>query len=383
MVNKGKKEKKTYCGSKEKLPSGYDSFANAEECSKKSQIRRYGKYKIDSRLYKALTTERKADKGKNYEKILIKMAAKRGHLAKNERDLKAELDKKRTEKKFDPAKIKKFEENIKKLTTDLKKDSDELTAMEKEMKGGKLKASLLKQLFLDSNNKELKDVGDYKIDKELSTNWVRVYHNDKDNWTIVLHVGSKDIYDAFVDVQLLLNMKNNARFKESEKIQEHAEEKYDPKRMSVVGSSLGGVLAQEFASNKVHEILTSGRPVTPADLILNNDPKDNQFDVRQHADLVSILKPLQPHKNDLTVKSETPLNPVKSHLGHTTMDQVIEQHGDLEIGHGIDFKKMKVTELKEIIKKGRKEKKLPAKDWKVTKKNKSDLIKMSEELYKI
>ena len=274
---------------------------------------------------------------------------------------------------------------------DLAKLRKELKGIGAALKGGALKASLIREFFKASHDAELRDVPPYNVDRDLSTKFVRVYHDPKKDWTTVVHRGSSDKKDVWYDTQLLFGVKDNKRFRASRIVQTKAERKYDPARMSVLGSSLGGTLAEDSASKKVHEIITSGKPVTPDDIASGKKIPDNQFDVRTTTDPISALKPLQPHKNDIILKSKDPLNPVKSHVG----DEVFSEKyfdKDALIGHGYgsnnkarpltqaDLKGVQVMELKQYIKKQRKIKKLPVKKYPISKVTKAKLKEMAIEI---
>lgn len=439
---------KIYCGEKEIVPKGYDRFGSMKECVDKKQIRRYGRLRADKVLLKErvkkkgeitsradaigaiskirgkiknlkskLKTEEDkiisekqdddlikklkkelADKEKEYDRLAeiakkFDQSSKKGPKKQEKKVVKIEEPKKiiKTTQKVpasklleDFTKLYEISEQKKKQKQKIEEPKKKVVRRNPKFKGGKLKASLLRELFLASKEKKLRDVQDYKIDKELSTKWVQVYHNPKDNWTIVVHRGSDDLYDAWVDVQLAVNYKNNPRFKESERIEKEAEKKYDPKRMSIVGSSLGAVLAEDHAGENVHEIITSGKPVSPADLLTNKNPKENQYDVRTPTDIISFLKPFQPHENDLIVKSINPYHPVKSHMGNHVMEAVMEEKGDdYMIGKGKNYNKMKVNQLKAEIKKLRKIAKVPVNKYPITKRKKKELIEMINELNNI
>ena len=292
---------------------------------------------------------------KNREDLITRFVLTNGKVKKLKLDVasdeKALSLGKKVDKKALTLKRKKLE--------DLKKEASEVKKMLSSLKGGKLKASLMKKFFEESHEKSFNDIGDYKIDKTLSNEFVKVYHNSKDDWTVVVHRGTKTSFDkaglddVITDAQLLVNFKKNPRFKISLKTQKNAEKKYDPRRMSSIGSSLGGVLAQDSAGPDVFEVITSGKPTLPVDVITRNKPRDNQFDVRTSTDPVSMLKPLLKHKNDVQVKSIDPTNPIKSHLGGTTMESVMKERGeDIKIGRG--FAKLKIKDLKEFIKANRK-----------------------------
>lgn len=385
--------KKIYCGVKEPAPSGY-IYGSLEECKEKDQIRRYGRYKADTRI---IERKLKKDPVVTRKNLIIQISGNRGALKRLKEDIQSEKTKKRLGKEYDQQLLLELSEEAKRISAEQKKTLEKLKKLEELKKielsyyGGKVPVKLLQELF---KNEKLEDIDNYKIDKQLSTEWVRVFHDPKNNHTIVVHRGSKDLYDAWVDLQLGLGYKGNKRFKESKRIQEEAEKKYGTSNMSVVGSSLGGTLAEDFGKG-ASEIITSGKPVTPLDLIVGKKPHKSQHDVRTKTDIISFLKPFQKHDNDIVVKSIDPMDLLKSHLGTHTMEAVMKKHGDdFEIGEddiGIiekkdggsipNFKKMKIHELKEYIKVNRRAKKLKAKDYALTGKKKSDLVKFAMEIY--
>ena len=157
--------KNVYCGAQK--PGKGKRLGTESECKKKGQIRMYGKKQIADMT------------GGNINKILVN-----------------EL----------------LDGSIKKRP--------------KMKKGGSLPANMIKKLIVASHEKDLKDVGDYKIDRQLSHEWVRVYYNDQKKHCVIVHRGSADAYDAFIDLQLLVQHKSNKRFKKSEQVQKKAEKKY-------------------------------------------------------------------------------------------------------------------------------------------------------------
>jgi hypothetical protein len=390
-------KEKLYCGASDVLPRGFDDWGNMLDCVKSNQIRRFGIKKIDHKVVargKALAKEDR-ERGQLRKKTIIRMIGMRATVNKLNGDVTRELKKKSLGKSFDKVKLAELKKKLAKARKEFIQVSKEFKGME----GGKLKASLISDFFKESHEKGMNNVGDFKIDKGLSGKWVKTYHNPIDDWTVVVHRGTstsmdkEGAYDVFVDAQLAVNYKNNARFKKSEEIQKKAEQKYNPKRMTVLGSSLGGTLAQDSAGKDVHEIITSGKPTTPADILFKKRPKDNQFDIRTHTDPVSALKPLMPHKNDIQVKSKTPFNPIKSHLGvdvmgHFDPDKMIG-HGKNKIdtnsimNGGINLRKATVADLKKriiVLKRGRTD--IDKKKYNVSGKSKGDLVLMLEWLEK-
>jgi len=381
-------ELKVYCGSAEKPPKG-KKLGTLKECTDSGQIRRWGAKKAKKEKVEKYKKER-APKV-NVEKLAIELMTLRGRRNRLKKDIEDLENRKRLGKEYDADLLKQHKDDLLKWKKKGIEISKQIQGAEKTgsgvccLRGGKISAKLLKQLF---EKDDFTDIGDYKMDKDLSTEWVRVLHNPKTNHTIVVHRGSAEWMDIIYDAMLGVGYKNNKRFKESKRIQGEAEKKYGTSNMSVVGSSLGATLSENYGKN-AGEIITSGKPVTPLDLIMGKTPHKTQHDVRTHTDIISFLKPLQKHENDITVKSIDPKDPVKSHLGKHTMEAVMDKHGDdIEIGEeGVggavkpNFKKMKVAELKNYIKVNRKAKKLKAKDFQLGGKKKPELCCMCDDIY--
>jgi hypothetical protein len=64
------KKEKLYCGVQEPLPKTYTKFGTMKDCAEKNQVKRYGRYKVDSK--KIVEKENKETK--------LKLFAKRGKL---------------------------------------------------------------------------------------------------------------------------------------------------------------------------------------------------------------------------------------------------------------------------------------------------------------
>ncbi len=249
----------------------------------------------------------------------------------------------------------------------------------RKRKGGKITAGFMKKLVDASHNAIFHDIDDYKIDRSLSNKWVRVYYNKEKNHCVIAHRGSEDMYDAIVDLGLVVDYKKNDRFKVSFETQQKAIEKYGADRCTSFGSSLGAYLAEEVSQKfPVKEIITVGKPTTPADLVKGKKVPDNQYDVSTKSDFLTLLKPLQKGKNDIRVKSKYPYDLIKSHVG----DEVAQNFppsfpiGDHTLG-GDGLKKMKVKELKAFAKKlgkARRQKVL------IHKKKKPELMKIVNDL---
>lgn len=240
-------------------------------------------------------------------------------------------------------------------------------------KGGKLAASIISKFIKASHDKDYHDVGDFKIDRDLSHEWVKVYYNPKNNQAVVVHRGSADKADAWTDFKLLFQQKNNNRFKKSEEVQKKAEQKYGAQNVTTIGSSLGGYLAEEFGQNS-KEVITVSKPTTPLDVLKGKKKGDKQHDIRTTLDPIAILQNFQKGDKDVVIKSET-VNPFENHMG----DKVTGHLGDQMVGEGM-LKRLKVKELKGLVKLLRKQKRGRARQYPITKTKKCDLCKMVMEL---
>src|SRR5690606_16792553 len=196
------------------------------------------------------------------------------------------------------------------------------TCWKRDLTGGAVSSSQFSAFVRAVNNTEkkgLSDVGDYKVDRGLSNKWVNVFHNPQNNHTVVVHRGSSTLDDAWTDVKLFFGQTNNDRFKTSQRIQRAAEKKYGTSNMSVLGSSLGGYLAHTYGKN-ASEIITSGRPVTPGDVLKGRKQHDNEYNVRTTHDPVAVLQNFNKNTGrDLVIPSRNKLNILDSHLAENVM----------------------------------------------------------------
>jgi len=241
------------------------------------------------------------------------------------------------------------------------------------MEGGSLMNKYLRQFIQESHKSDMSDVGDYKIDKSLSSKWVKVYYNAGKKQCVVVHRGSSDGSDAWVDTKLLFQQKNNERFKVSEQTQKKAEKKYGAKNVTTVGSSLGGYLAEQFGANS-KEIITISKPTTPLDALKGKKKHPNQYDVRNSKDAIASLQNFQKGKNDIIVTTDH-YNPLKNHMGDDVLKELPD---DQLIGKGIPqlIGKMPVKDLKALLKVLRQAHKAGPKDYPIVGKKKPELRNM-------
>ena len=194
--------------------------------------------------------------------------------------------------------------------------------------GGALSQKDLKGL-LGASYDPTDNVNDFKLDKETSSKTSQVYHNEKTGQTVVAHRGTKGAADwlnnAVYAVAGKKGYKLTPRYKEAEKVQKKAQEKYGAKNVSTIGHSQGGLQA-ELLGKDSKEIITLNKATRP----FENKAEANQTDIRTSGDVVSALNPFQKkNKKEKVIKSKTS-NPLTEHSLDT-----IEETDEL-VGEGFN-----------------------------------------------
>lgn len=115
------------------------------------------------------------------------------------------------------------------------------------MRGGKLAVSTLTNL-LKSSYKPEENVDGFLIDKHLSSGTSTVYQHPETGQVVVAHRGTSGAADWLNNAAYALGgnylYKYTPRFKEAEKVQRQAEEKYGAQKISTIGHSQGGLQAE-------------------------------------------------------------------------------------------------------------------------------------------
>lgn len=213
---------------------------------------------------------------------------------------------------------------------------------EAKERGGKLPANEIKDFVNQSYEKQPKPyIGDWVLDKSLSTSTVKVYYNPKTNEAVVAHRGTQGAKDWTNNVAYVLGAyKLTDRYKKGKEIQDKAEAKYGKKNISTLGHSQGSILARELGSD-TKEVIN----LNPAYTF--EKPKKNEYNIRSSADVVSglytpvakareILYPEYSKKHDITIPSDSKLDVLGNHSA-----DVLDKLGDKEIGQGAALKKKK------------------------------------------
>jgi len=175
--------------------------------------------------------------------------------------------------------------------------------------GGKISFGNLRKL-LDASYRTDEKAGDFVLDKDSSSKTSKVYINPDTKQVVVAHRGTSGFTDWFNNLAYAYGgekyYKMTPRYKEAEKVQRRAEEKYGTDKVSTIGHSQGGLQAELLGKNS-KEIITLNKATRP----FSNVKKENQYDIRSDMDAVSSANPFQP-RSDITIKSDS-VNPLKEH----------------------------------------------------------------------
>jgi hypothetical protein len=179
------------------------------------------------------------------------------------------------------------------------------------IEGGKLSASDLKGL-LDASYDGRANVGDFQIDRQLSTDNSKVYFNPATNQAVVAHKGTTGFTDWGNNAVYALGgrwaYKKTDRYKNAEKVQKKAESKYGASNVSTIGHSQGGLQA-ELLGKKSKETITLDKATRP----FGNTKAGNQYDIRSENDIVSAFNPFQKDNKKEIVLENKSYNPLTSH----------------------------------------------------------------------
>jgi len=197
------------------------------------------------------------------------------------------------------------------------------------MDGGALQSSTFKNL-LHASYSDQQNVGDFVLDKSISSGTSKVYTNPKTGQTVVAHRGTKGILDwgnnLIYGLYGKTGYKMTPRFKEAEKVQKEAQEKYGAKNISTIGSSQGGLQA-EILGKDTHEIITHNKATRP----FESKAAENQFDIRAKTDIVSALNPFRENTGK-EVEYDSTSDPIEAHrVRNLNLDQMV--------GHGFKIRK--------------------------------------------
>lgn len=157
-------------------------------------------------------------------------------------------------------------------------------------------------------NKDVKNIGKYKLDKSLSTAEAKVFVNKETGKVVVANRGSKPtLKDWTNNLSLLLGQyKNTQRYKNARDIQVKVLDKYPDYKVLNVGHSQGAAITKRLNEEGLTgEIININPAALPTDR-----KKKNETTIRSSADIVSMYD--RPKKGDVMIKSES-FNPLAEH----------------------------------------------------------------------
>lgn len=178
-----------------------------------------------------------------------------------------------------------------------------------------LTSSELKNLIEASyqRNKKANEIGNksgYHLDESLSNSEHKVFTDDQGN-PYVSFTGSRKFSDWLNDGLLAVGLESlSPRFFTSKELMDRVHYKYNNKPTTVVGHSLGGSLA-EYSSNKNDKVYTVNKGVGLSGI--GKHITNNQTDIRNITDPVSMLSITQSGKHKETIPKTAFINPIEAH----------------------------------------------------------------------
>ena len=181
-------------------------------------------------------------------------------------------------------------------------------------RGGKLSSQELKGLLEGSYSKK-HNIDGYLLDKELSKGPTQVYYNPTTKKSVVAHRGTEGISDWYNNAVYALGgikqYKKTKRYKDAEKAQRDAENKYGKENIDTIGHSQGGIQAS-LLGRDTKNIITYNAP----NIHNQKEYHPDQVNIRTDYDPISYLNPNTTH----TINTPY-INPIQSHslqgLEHT------------------------------------------------------------------
>ena len=175
--------------------------------------------------------------------------------------------------------------------------------------GGSLEIGEIKQ-FVEASYEpkkgETEQIGNYVLDKELSTRKAKVYHDPINDKVVVANRGTTGtLSDWTNNVRYLMgNYNNSDRMKQAEKVQREAIQKYG-KVDTNVGHSQGGIITRRLNQEGLTGEVINLNPASMGEKV-----RKNEFIIKSMTDPVSLLQK-QPKKR--ITKTYGTLNFLKEH----------------------------------------------------------------------
>jgi hypothetical protein len=202
--------------------------------------------------------------------------------------------------------------------------------MPRKLKGGSLSADEVKK-FVESSYEDGKGkterIGNYILDKQLSTAKAKVYHDPVNKKTVVANRGTKGtVSDWYNNLQYVRGKYDETdRMKQSIEVQRKAIAKYGKVDYNV-GHSQAGIITR-----KLNEMGLTGQVINLNPASMFERQKENEYVIRSKTDPVSILHALNPFaRKENTTTTEGTANLLKEH----STDVLTRIDPNVKIGKG-------------------------------------------------
>lgn len=184
-------------------------------------------------------------------------------------------------------------------------------------------------------------VGDFELDKQLSTRKAQVYHNPKTNEVVVNNRGTAPtIADWTNNLAYVTGFYDKTgRMKQAEKVQRKAIAKYGKVDVNV-GHSQGGIITRKLNEKGLTKEVINLNPAS-----MFEKQKKNEYVIRSSRDVVSGLQSINPFskkKNTKVVKGI--YNPIKEHG-----TDLLSRMGNVFVGKGVTDNELNNYELDDFM----------------------------------
>jgi hypothetical protein len=222
------------------------------------------------------------------------------------------------------------------------KPNIELKIEEKDVEGGKLKASHIKG-FINQSYEEFPEasINGWVLDQSLSNDNAKVYYNPTSKEAVITHRGTQGVTDWGNNIAYAFGVYGMTdRYNQGKAVQDKAIAKYGASNISTLGHSQGAILSRRLG-DKTKEIIN----LNPA--YSGEIPLKNEYNIRSSADVVSglykpvstirsVFYPTYTKKHDIVIPSDSSFDVLGNHSA-----DILDKLGDQEIGAGLMIKKLK------------------------------------------
>jgi|TARA_R110000744_G_scaffold274321_1_gene387482 hypothetical protein len=179
-----------------------------------------------------------------------------------------------------------------------------------EVEGGGLNAKKIQHMSQSSykKNKDIQNIGRYKIDKSLSTSESKVFVNSDSGKVVIANRGTNPtVKDWTNNLSLLLGQYGSTqRYQNAKDTQKKALEKYPNYSFLNIGHSQSSAITKKLNDEGLtSEIININPAALPTD-----KKKDNETTIKSKGDIVSMYD--KPKEGDVMIDSQS-INPIAEH----------------------------------------------------------------------